>query len=140
MGGRGSSSGRSVDGKKYGTEYTSLVTYGNIKFVVPNKGNSKAPKETMTHNRVYVTLDKSTGDPKYVSYYDKENKKRKQIDLQHPHAGLKPHVHHGYEHNEYDSPKGASRLTPKEKKLVSTVDEIWREKKSNAWSKWKSRN
>ena len=33
MGGRGSSSGISVSGKVYGSEYKSLVTYGNIKFV-----------------------------------------------------------------------------------------------------------
>lgn len=140
MGGRGSSSGMSDSGKRYGSEYTSLVTYGNIKFVVPNEGNTKAPLETMTKNRVYVTLDKSTGELKYVSYYDKENKKRKQIDLQHEHAGLKPHVHHGYEHNENGAPKGASRLTPKEKKLIQMIDTVWKEKKTNAWSKWKSRS
>lgn len=140
MGGRGSSSGISDSGKKYGSEYSSLVTFGNIKFVVPNEGNTTAPKETMTQNRVYVTLDKSTGELKYVSYYDRDNKKRKQIDLQHGHAGMKPHVHHGYEHNENDTPKGASRLTPKEKKLVQTINEVWKEKKAYAWSKWKSRN
>lgn len=93
----------------------------------------------MTKNRVYVTLDKSTGEPKYISYYDKENKKRKQIDLQHEHAGLKPHVHHGYEHNENGAPKGASKLTPKETKLVNTAFEVWKEKRGYAWSKWKSR-
>ena len=139
MGGRGSSSGVSVDGKKYGTEYTSLVTYGNIKFVVPNEGNTRAPKETMTNNRVYVTLDKSTGTPKYISYYDKQNKKRKQIDLKHEHAGLIPHTHHGYEHNENGAPKGASKLTTKEKNLVHIVNDVWKEKEKYAWSKWKSR-
>ena len=140
MGARGSSSGMSVSGKSYGTEYKSLVTYGNIKFVVPTDGNTKAPKETMTQNRVYVTLDKSTGEPKYISYYDKENKKKKQIDIKHPHEGLQPHVHHGYEHNERDSAKGASRLTPKEKNMVDMISRVWREKKDYAWSRWQSRN
>lgn len=139
MGGRGSSSGMSTDGKKYGSEYTSLVTYGNIKFVVPNEGNSRTPKETMTNNRVYVTLDKSTGNPKYISYYDKENKKKKQIDLQHKHHDMKPHTHHGYEHNENDNDKGASKPTAKEKALIKLVEDVWKEKKNNAWSKWKSR-
>ncbi len=140
MGGRGSSSGVSVDGKKYGSEYTSLVTYGNIKYVVPNKGNTKAPKETMTPNRVYVTLDKKSGEPKYISYYDKTNKKKKQIDLEHQHKGMKPHIHHGYEHNEMDGKKGASKLTTKELNLVNLVNTVWKEKKEDVWSQWKSRN
>lgn len=57
MGGRGSSSGVSISGKTYGFEYKSLVTYGNIKFVVPIEKNTTAPMETMTKNRVYVTLN-----------------------------------------------------------------------------------
>ncbi len=44
MGGRGSSSGISVKGKKYGTEYKSLLTYGNIKFVVPLENNTSLPQ------------------------------------------------------------------------------------------------
>lgn len=139
MGGRGSSSGVSVKGKSYGSEYKSLLTYGNIKFVVPIEGSTTAPMETMTKNRVYVTLDK-TGEPKFISYYDSENKRKKQIDLQHLHKGVKPHTHHGYEHNENDSAKGAANLTTKERKMVDKVDEVWKEKKNNAWSRWQNRN
>ena len=134
MGGRGSSSGVSVRGKIYGSEYKSLLTYGNIKYVVPVEGNAKAPMETMTNNRVYVTLDRF-GEPTYVSYYDKDNKKRKQIDLQHLHAGMQPHVHHGYEHNENDTIKGAAKLTTKEKQLVSSIQSVWKEKKGNCLGK-----
>lgn len=36
------------------------------------------------------------GNPKYISYYDKENKRKKQIDLDKPHMGVSPHTHHGY--------------------------------------------
>lgn len=35
--------------------------------------------------------------------------------------GQKPHTHHGCNHNEYDSKKGASNLTPKEKRMVDKV-------------------
>ena len=38
MGGRGSASGKSVKGKAYGTEYTTLYESGNIKFVRYNDG------------------------------------------------------------------------------------------------------
>lgn len=139
MGGRGSSSGVSVKGKKYGTEYKSLLMYGNIKFVVSLENNTSAPMETMTNNRVYVTLDRE-GNPKYVSYYDRDNKRKKQIDLDKPHRGMMPHTHHGYNHNENDNAKGATNLTAQEKKLVSLINNVWKEKKNNVWSKWKSRN
>ena len=111
----------------------------NIKFVVPVDGTTKAPKETMTNNRVYVTLDRF-GEVKYISYYDKDNKKKKQIDLQHLHQGMQPHVHHGYEHNENDPPKGATKLSPKEKQMISTVQNVWGKKKNDVWERWKSRH
>ncbi|SDJ48373.1 hypothetical protein SAMN04487760_10768 [Lachnospiraceae bacterium G41] len=139
MGGRGSSSGISLSGKRYGTEYKSLVTYGNIKFVVSLDSNTTSPMETMTKNRVYVTLDQD-GNPKFISYYDKDNKRRKQIDLDKPHKGILPHTHHGYFHNENDSKKGAANPTTKERNLVDLVNKVWKERGSNAWSKWKTRN
>lgn len=138
MGGRGSSSGVSNSGKPYGSEYRSLLTYGNIKYVVALEGAPSAPMETMTNNRVYVTLDKN-GNPKYISYYDKENKRRKQIDLDRPHKGMSPHTHHGYEHNENDSPKGAANPTTKEKALISLINKVWKEKKDNVWTRWQAR-
>ena len=57
MGGRGSSSGMSDSGKKYGTEYTTLYQSGNIKFVRYKNGSATAPVETMTKGRVYVTVN-----------------------------------------------------------------------------------
>lgn len=138
MGGRGSSTGISVNGKPYGSEYKSLLTYGNIKFVVPRDGNTTAPMETMTKNRVYVTLDYD-GNPKFISYYDKDNKRRKQVDLDVPHKGMLPHTHHGYFHNEYDNSKGATNSSSKEKELIKQINTVWKEKKANVWSRWQSR-
>lgn len=137
MGGRGSSTGISISGKVYGSEYRSLVTYGNIKFVVPVEGSTTAPMETMTKNRVYVTLDVNTGNPKYISYYDKNNMRRKQVDLDKPHKGMSPHTHHGYWHNENDNKKGATNSTKQEKQLIETINKVWKEKKNNAWTRWK---
>lgn len=137
MGGRGSSSGVSDSGKKYGTEYKSLLTYGNIKYVVHLEGTTTAPMETMTKNRVYVTLD-DNGEPKFISYYDKNNKRKSQIDLDVAHKGMLPHTHHGYFHNENDSPKGAAYPTAKEKKLIDLVNTVWKGKKNNVWPQWKA--
>jgi hypothetical protein len=138
MGGRGSSSGISDNGKVYGSEYKSLLTYGNIKFVVSKEKNTTAPMETRTRNRVYVTLNYD-GKPKFISYYDKDNKRYKQVDLDHIHKGMSPHTHHGYFHNENDTSKGAARSTTKEKALIKLVNDVWKEKKTNVWTRWKNR-
>lgn len=134
MGGRGSSTGMSDNGKPYGTEYKSLLTSGNNKFVIKKDGSATAPMETMTRNRVYVTLSPK-GEPKYISYYDRENKRKKQIDLDKPHRGVLPHTHHGYEHNENDSSKGYGNLTDKEKAMVSRINGVWKEKKDVVWTR-----
>ncbi len=47
-----------------------------------------------------------------------------------PHKGISPHVHHGYFHNENDGPKGATRLSTKERKMVDRVIKAWYNKKS----------
>lgn len=128
MGGRGSSSGGRFlkDGTylPYGSEYKAVYQSGNIKFVKPNSGATTAPMETMTRGRVYVTID-TDNNPKFISYYDQENKRIKQIDLDRPHKGVSPHTHHGYEHNENDSKKGYAKLTTKEKKMVERIKRIW---------------
>ena len=98
MGGRGSSSGFSVDDfgnpkNKYGSQYHTIFKSGNIKFVTKNRRNSETLMETMTKGRVYVTVG---GDELLqVIYFDTKNKRTKTIDLSHPHFGEKPHVHHG---------------------------------------------
>jgi len=130
MGGRGASSGRSAKGKPYGTEYTTLYQSGNIKFIKYNESKSaKTPHETMTRGRVYVAVN-NKDEPSAITYYDKSNKRNKQIDLTHFHDSMKPHTHHGYEHNENDSKKGAAKLTTEEKKMVDRVNKIWYNRKS----------
>ncbi|MCM1525410.1 MAG: hypothetical protein NC120_13240 [Ruminococcus sp.] len=124
MGGRGASSGISDKGKRYGTEYTTLHQSGNIKFVTPNEGSATAPMETMTKGRVYVTVN-NQNQIKSITYYDKNNKRFKQIDTDHPHkingVNEEPHKHKGYLHNE----KGDYTLSPKEQKLLDRVTKTW---------------
>ena len=125
MGGRGSSSGVSVKGKKYGTEYTCLLKSGNIKFVrYKDSTSAKTPQETMTKGRVYVTVD-SNNELKSITYYDAKGLRTKQIDLDKPHKGMQPHTHHGYNHNENDGVKGAANPTSEEKIMVDRVTKMW---------------
>ncbi|MCW6682062.1 hypothetical protein NHG29_04150 [Aerococcaceae bacterium NML160702] len=127
MGGRGASSGISVSGKRYGTEYKTVLQEGNIKFIVQRAdGSQVSPMETMTKGRVYVLIDKNKNELKSITYFDSQNKRSKQIDLNHAHKGMQPHTHHGYLHNEYGaSKKGASKLSTKEQKMVEKVYKKW---------------
>ena len=126
MGGRGASSGLSEKNKPYGSEFRTVHQAGNIKFVVSNSGSAKTPMETMTKGRVYATVNEQNV-VKAITYYDKNNKRFKQIDV----SGTKhiingkpelPHTHHGYLHEEYS---GTKLLSPKEKKMVERVLRTW---------------
>ena len=128
MGGRGASSGMSKAGKPYGSEYHTVLQTGNIKFVQRIGDSASAPLETRTKGRVYATVN-AADEVKYISYYDTENKRTKTIDLDKPHKGISPHVHHGYKHNENDGPKGATGLSTKERKMVDNVLKTWYNRK-----------
>ena len=125
MGGRGASSGMSDSGKKYGTEYRTILQVGNVKFIKKNDGKSiKEPLETMSKNRVYVTIGRND-IPKSVTFYDKENKRYKQIDINgRPHKidgkYVLPHTHYGYLHN-----KGTTVLTEKDTRRVERLVRYW---------------
>lgn len=128
MGGRGAASGISSKGKKYGTEYETLYQSGNIKFVRYRDGSTTAPMETMTRNRVYATVDYKD-EVKHISFYDSENKRYKQIDLDHYHGvdgnKEKPHTHYGYIHDE----NGTKKPDVNEDEIIDRVKRIWQNRK-----------
>lgn len=144
MGGRGASSGTRYyhNGQRwlsYGDEFESIHVAGNIKFV-ENKidANTKAPKETRTQGRIYVTVNKKEDVPQYITYYDKKGKKFKQLDINQHYRHKKPtkdgievldkkHRHFGYEHNE----KGDGNLSTRERRMVASVLWEWRKYKRN---------
>jgi hypothetical protein len=125
MGGRGARSGIDTKGKRYGTEYRTVHQIDDIKFVVQNEQKPvKTPMETMTKNRIYVTLGKD-GEPKSITSYDRNGKRERQIDLTHYHTvngtKTKPHTHMGYEHEE----NGTRKPSVKEKKTIDKVMKAW---------------
>lgn len=122
MGSRGAASGT---GKHpYGSEYKTVLQNGNIKFVKYRLAdNAKAPLETQTKGRVYVTVN-NDNELSFISYYDREGKRSKTIDLLHAHDGKSPHSHTGYEHN-----GKAEDLTDDEKKLLARVRKAWYDNK-----------
>nr|DAE44586.1 MAG TPA: hypothetical protein [Bacteriophage sp.] len=128
MGGRGASSGTSIKGEKYGTEYHavkrngSALVIGNVKFIKQNKkGSSTAPMETMTKGRVYAFID-SGNRLNSIIYFNENLKRKKSINLLHGHKNIKgAHTHEGYLHDE----NGTHRLTAKERRMVARVTKIW---------------
>jgi hypothetical protein len=123
MGGRGSASGVSDKGLKYGTEFKSLLRVDNIKFVQYRlSASAKIPLETMSagRNRVYVLVNRRKV-LKSIIFYNNQGKKRRQIDLEHrKNHGFSPHVHIGYEHS-----GKAYKLTKGDKAYVEKVRKIW---------------
>lgn len=128
MGGRGASSGTSKAGNRYGSQYRTLLTSGNIKFVEKTGPQSETLMETKTYGRVYVRVD-SGGNLREIVYFDRDNRRNKQIDLAHKHDGISPHAHHGYKHDEGDSAKGYSKLTTEERAMVERIVGIWNNRK-----------
>ena len=114
-------------GKPYGTEYETLYQSGNIKYVRYKDGSTTAPMETMTKNRIYATIDRK-GNVKHISFHGKENKRRKQIDLDHYHTvngkKEKPHSHYGYLHDE----NGTRKPDASDRAIIDKVNRIWQNK------------
>lgn len=123
MGGRGASSGISKAGNPYGSQYHSLFTVGNIKFVSKNTRESETLMETMTRGRVYAHVEGN--DLKSIVYFDDSYMRSKQIDLDHAHLGSSPHAHDGYLHSEF-----RKNLTTKERSMVDRVVRAWEDYKS----------
>lgn len=127
MGGCGASSGMYTWRGKvhiYGDEYHSIMQWRNVKFVKINEGATTAPMETMTKGRIYVTVGKND-TLKSISWYSKDGKRRKQIDLTHAHKidgkRERPHVHLGYKHDE----GGNRTLTLGELHLARKIERVW---------------
>lgn len=118
MGSRGAAS---ETGKHpYGSEYKTVLQDGNIKFVKYKlANNAKAPLETQSKGRIYVTVN-NDDELSFVSYYDHNGKRSKTIDLLHAHDGKSPHSHTGYEHN-----GEADDLSEQEKRLLARVQNAW---------------
>lgn len=135
MGGRGASSGVSVKGKRYGTEYKAVLEYKNVKFIKylgdgkTSKPATTPPMETMTKGRVYVTIN-GENRIKSITFYDKNNLRKKQIDIiGKPHyingSPKLPHTHLGYWHDE----KGSRDVTTFERHFIEILQNVWQNRR-----------
>lgn len=145
MGGRGASAGVYLWRNRlwyYGDEYTGVFKGDKFKnlsdedkqFLIDNKvlfvkntnGSAMAPMETLTEGRIYVAIN-NNGNIKFVSFYDAEGAKNRQIDIDYEHGRIANiHGHTGYDipHNGVHEP-----LTADEGRLIKRIIDIWKRNK-----------
>ena len=116
MGSRGSfvdvSSGN-YNFKAGGQHYKSLGILSsnpNVKIIVQDSNNVKAPEYSHTANRIYAVV--KNGELKHLAYYDENHKQAVSIDFLHPHKGVQPHRHEYLNHN-----KNSPGIPPNSKEI-----------------------
>lgn len=129
MGGRGARYGVSEKGRKYGTEYHTVLQHGNIKFIRFDLSTSaSSPYDTRPGNgrRIYVTVNQKN-EPKYITMYRTDGRRLAQIDVSGPahYQDEKkietPHIHIGYEHQG----SHVRELNHWERNLLEKIQTIW---------------
>lgn len=84
--------------------------------------------ESKVAGRVYAVIG-GKGDAARVIRViltDSSGKRETQIDVnKHSHKGLMLHVHHGYEHEEYDDPHSDAAPSTEERDLVDRILTLW---------------
>lgn len=120
MGGRGASSGISDSGKKYGSQYKTVLEHDNIKFVTNIGKNYEPLMETMAQGRIYVQVGGE--DILRIVQNGANNQRNKVIEFDRKNKEW--HVHHGYFHSEY-SEKIHDPLSASDKELLDRIKKIW---------------
>ncbi len=73
----------------------------NVKIIIQDAPNVKAPEYSHTPGRIYAVV--KNGILKHLAYYDENHNQAVNIDLAHSHDGVKPH-RHIYMNHDKDSP------------------------------------
>lgn len=102
----------------YGSEYNTLLSHENIKFIVDNFGRNRSPQITHTVGRIYVIVSKE-GNIKNIELFDNNGLISRQIALDHFHDGMMPHTHVG------DNFSITRKVTQEEKELIDMVKMLW---------------
>lgn len=80
-----------VDGGQHYNSIGCLSSDSNVKVIIQDSNNVKAPEYSHTENRIYAVV--KNGELKHLAYYDESHKQSVSIDLSHEHKGVKPHRH-----------------------------------------------
>lgn len=77
-----------------------LSSNSNVKVIVQDSTNVKAPEYSHTAGRIYAVV--KDGKLKHLAYYDENHNQSVSIDLAHAHQGVQPHKHIYMSHNKND--------------------------------------
>ena len=105
--------------KEGGQHYKSigvLSSNPNVKVIVQDSSNVKAPEFSHTPGRIYAVV--KDGTLKHVAYYDENHNQAVSIDLAHAHKGVQPHRHVYMSHDKNDP---GVPPTEAEKKLIKKI-------------------
>jgi len=86
-----------------GQHYKSLGVLSsnpNVKVIIQDSNNVKAPEFSHTAGRVYAVV--KDGRLKHLAFYDENHKQTVSIDFEHAHQGVMPHRHVNMSHNKND--------------------------------------
>ena len=72
----------------------------NVKIIIQDTNNVKAPEFSHTPGRIYAVV--KDGELKHLAYYDENHKQAVSIDFAHAHKGVQPHRHVYLSHNKSD--------------------------------------
>ena len=71
----------------------------NVKVIIQDSNNVKAPEFSHTPGRIYAVV--KDGQLKHLAYYDADHKQAVSIDLAHAHNGVQPHRHIYLSHDKH---------------------------------------
>ncbi|MCR4682318.1 MAG: hypothetical protein K5647_03185 [Clostridiales bacterium] len=89
---------------KGGQHYKSigeLSSDPNVKVIIQDSTNVKAPEYSHTAGRIYAIV--KAGVLKHLAYYDENHQQAVSIDFAHAHNGVQPHRHVYMSHNKTDA-------------------------------------
>lgn len=89
-----------VEGGQHYKSIGTLSSNSNVKVIIQDSNNVKAPEYSHTAGRVYAVV--KDGQLKHVAFYDENHNQAVSIDLAHPHQGVQPHRHVHLSHSKSD--------------------------------------
>ena len=85
------------EGEQHYFSLGTLSSDSNVKIIVQDSKNVKAPEFSHTPGRIYAVV--KDGLLKHLAYYDENHKQAVSIDFAHEHKGVKPHRHVYLDHS-----------------------------------------
>ena len=104
------------EGSQHYKSIGTLSGNSNIKILVQDSKNVKAPEYSHTPGRIYAIV--KDGALKHLAFYDENHNQAVAIDFAHEHQGVRPHRHEYLSHNKSDP---GIPPTDEEKTLIDKI-------------------